>query len=50
MESNSDRNYYDSICDDCKNHPEKIEQNIKDGGDKEWWKRMCSDFCKEYQN
>lgn len=50
VESNSDRNYYDSICDDCKNHPEKIEQNIKDGGDKEWWKRMCSDFCKEYQN
>ena len=47
-EIDSDRNYYDAICNDCINHREKIEQNIKEGGDATWWHYMCSDFCKNY--
>lgn len=48
QESDSDRNYYDNVCDNCKNHPEQIEQNIREGGDATWWHYMCSDFCKSY--
>ena len=47
-EIDADKSYYESICNDCIYHKDKIEQNIKEGADADWWNYMCSDFCKEY--
>lgn len=47
-EIESDENYYNIVCNNCKYHREKIKQNIREGGDAKWWKYMCTDFCKDY--
>lgn len=46
IEWNVDNSYYGRICNDCKFHKEKIQQSINAGADAEWWKHMCTDFCK----
>ena len=50
IEWNADNSYYGRICNDCKFHKEKIQQSIEAGADAEWWKHMCTDFCKQQWN
>lgn len=46
VEIESDNNYYDRICYNCKFNRGYIEDQIKQGADADWYSYMCNDFCK----